>query len=81
MQGRTAATWYGVTIKRRKKHKRDIGKLFRENPNKKYIQAAVRRTSPHMTTEFHATPYERFLEIKSNLRKTKIIKQINAPIF
>ena len=54
MQGRTAATWYGVTIKRRKKHKRDIGKLFRENPNKKYIQAAVRRTSPHMTTEFHA---------------------------
>ena len=53
MQGGTATTWYGVTIKLRKKHKRDIGKLFRENPNEKYIQAAVRCTSPHMTTEFH----------------------------
>ena len=35
------------------------------------FQVVTRSTSPHMTTVFHAWPYGRFIEIKSNLRRGK----------
>ena len=34
--------------------------------------AAARSTSPHKTTVFHARPFDRFIEIKSSLRRKKL---------
>ena len=47
----------------------------------KQFQVATRSTCPDMTRIYHAWPYGRFIEIKSNLRGKKFIQQFYAPIF
>ena len=39
-----------------------------------FIQEVIGSTSPDMTTVFHGKPYGRFIEIKRNHRRKKVIE-------
>ena len=46
-----------------------------------YWRKYGKSTSTEMTRVFHVWPYDRFLEIKSNLGEGNFIERIKAPVF